>query len=117
MSVKSDKHLRDIRTLSDRVSDAEKPQRKFIKLAILELEKVRRNKEKRKASEQMIHLDKRLAEIEHEQARLIEAVYVVHPAVCGSPMKSPHADKFIPHDSNDDISQESMDQKDFKITY
>jgi uncharacterized protein YhaN len=109
MSVKSNKHLRDIRTLSDRVNDAKKPQRKFIKLAILELEKVRRNKEKRKASEQLTHLDKRLAEIEHEQARLLEAVYVVHPAVCGSPVNAPHAKKFI--------SQDIQDNTNFKITY
>ncbi len=50
MRRKSQKHLQNIKTLSDRVSDAEKPQRKFIKLAILELEKVRRSKEKIKAS-------------------------------------------------------------------
>ncbi|MGD0517273.1 MAG: hypothetical protein ABSA26_07020 [Thermoguttaceae bacterium] len=109
MSVKSNKHLHDIRTLSDRVSDAEKPQRKFIKLAILELEKVRRNKEKRKASEQLLHLDKRLAEIEQEQGRLIEAVYVVHPAVCGSPVNAP---EFISQDK-----QVNQNNTDFKLTY
>jgi hypothetical protein len=112
MSVKSNKHLHDIRTLSDRVSDAEKPQRKFIKLAILELEKVRRNKEKRKASEQLIHLDKRLAEIEHEQARLIEAVYVVHPGHDGPTMNSPHAKEFIGQDERN-----NQNDTDFKLTY
>lgn len=109
MSVKSNKHLRDIRTLSDRVSDANKPQRKFIKLAILELEKVRRNKEKRKASEQLTHLDKRLAEIEHEQARLIETVYVVHQGSCPPGINAPHAKEFI--------SQDIQDNTNFKITY
>ena len=74
MKRKMQNNLQNIKTLSDRVSDAEKPQRKFIKLAILELEKVRRSKEKNKAREQLINLDKRLAEIEAEQARLIEAV-------------------------------------------
>ncbi len=117
MSAKSKKHLHDIRTLSDRVSDAEKPQRKFIKLAILELEKVRRSKEKRRASKQMKNLDKRLAEIENEQVRLIETTHVVHPGACGPPISAPHADKFIPQESRADTSGESDDQTDFKITY
>jgi mannitol-specific phosphotransferase system IIBC component len=117
MRRKSQKTLQNIKTLSDRVSDAEKPQRKYIKLAILELEKVRRSKEKNKAREQMINLDKRLAEIETEQARLMEAVYVVHPGVGSPAIGPPHAKKFIHDDNQDNTSQKIENNTDFKITY
>ncbi len=116
MNVKSNKHLHDIRTLSDRVSNAEKPQRKFTRLAILELEKVRRNKEKRRATEQLMRLEKRLAEIEYEQARLIGAVYKVHPAGCEPAIRAPHADKFT-QKRPADTPQENGNRADFKITY
>jgi hypothetical protein len=117
MSAKLHKRLHDIRTMTDRVTDAEKPQRKFIKLAILELEKVRRSKEKNKARSQMINLDKRLAEIETEQARLIEAVYVVHPGVGTPAISAPHAKKFIPENNQDNTSHNTANNTDFKITY
>jgi hypothetical protein len=48
MRRKSHNNLQNLKTLSDRVSDAEKPQLKYMKLAILELEKVGRSKEKTK---------------------------------------------------------------------
>jgi hypothetical protein len=112
MSAKLHKCLHDIRTMSDRVTDAEKPQRKFIKMAILEMEKVRRSKEKNKARAQMINLDKRLAEIETEQAKLIETVYTVHQ-VDGPPATNAyHANYFISQDK-----QNNQYNTDFKITY
>jgi hypothetical protein len=117
MKRKSQNTLQNIKTLSDRVSDAEKPQRKYIKLAILELEKVRRSKEKNKAREHMTNLDKRLAEIETEQARLIEAVYVVNPGVGTPAIGAPHAKKFIPDNNQDNTSQNIENNTDFKITY
>ena len=117
MRRKSQKNLQNIKTLSDRVSDAEKPQRKYIKLAILELEKVRRSKEKNKAREQLINLDKRLAEIEIEQARLMEAVYVVHPGVGSTAIGPPHAQKFILDDNQDKMPQNVENNTDFQITY
>jgi len=109
MSVKSLKRLHDIRTMSDRVTDAEKPHRKFIKLAILELEKVRRSKEKRSASQHIKNLDKRLAEIEFEQAKLIETVYVVHRGDCPAEINAPHAKKYI--------SEDNQNYSEFNITY
>ena len=109
--------MHDIQKMSDRVSDAEKPQRKFIKLAVLELEKVRRGREKRRASEYMKNLDKRLAEIETEQARLMEAVYVVNPGVGTPAIGAPHAKKFIPDDNQDNTLQNIENNTDFKITY
>ena len=109
MNAKSHKRLHDIRTMSDRVSDAEKPQRKFIKLAILELEKVRRGKEKRCASEHIKNLDKRLAEIEIEQAKLAESVYVVHQGDCPVRINAPHAKR--------SISEDNQNCSEFNMTY
>lgn len=63
--------LLDLRTLSGRVSDAEKPQRRYLRLAVLELEKVRRVKEKHRAAGRIGELDRRLADIETEQALLL----------------------------------------------
>ncbi len=117
MRRKSQKNLQNIKTLSDRVSDAEKPQRKYIKLAILELEKVRRSKEINKAREQMINLDKRLAEIETEQARLMEAIYVVNPGVGAPAIGPPHAKKFILDDNREITPQNIENNTDFQITY
>jgi hypothetical protein len=105
----SHKHLQKIKTLSDRVSDVERPQRKFIKLAILELEKVRRGKEKHSASQHVKDLDKRLAEIQIEQSKLMEAVYVVHQGDCRTNMNAPHAKQFI--------SEDKPNNSDFNITY
>ncbi|MGD0383732.1 MAG: hypothetical protein ABSA77_09435 [Thermoguttaceae bacterium] len=119
MSAKSRKRMHDIRTMSDRVSDAEKPQRKYIKLAILELEKVRRSKEKRSASEKIKNLDERLVEIEIEQARLIETVYVMHKGEEGPAVNAPHSKKFISQDNQNNQNNTDMNQynTDFKITY
>ena len=117
MRRKLQKNLQNIKTLSDRVSDAEKPQRKYIKLAILELEKVRRSKEKNKAREQLINLEKRLVEIESEQARLMEAVYVVNPGVGSPAIGPPHAKKFILDDNQDKTPQNIENNTDFQITY
>ncbi len=64
-----------------------------------------------------MNLDKRLAEIETEQARLIEAVYVVHPGVGTSAMSSPHAKKFIPEINQDNTSQNIENDTNFNITY
>jgi len=41
--------LQDIHTMSERISEADNPQRKYLALAMLELEKARRNKEKQSA--------------------------------------------------------------------
>jgi hypothetical protein len=117
MKRKIQNTLQNIKTLSDRVSDAEKPQRKYIRLAILELEKVRRSKEKNKAREHMTNLDKRLEEIESEQARLIEAVYVVNPGEGAPAIGPPHAKKFILDHKQDKTPQNIENNTDFQITY
>jgi hypothetical protein len=57
--------------MSGRVSEAEKSQRRYLRLAVLELEKVRRVKEKDRSSQRISELDQRLADIATEQALLL----------------------------------------------
>ena len=73
MKSRPSKGLQDIRTISERTSDAENPQRKYLTLAMLELEKARRNKEKQSASQRVDNIDRRVAEIEQQQAGLLAA--------------------------------------------
>jgi hypothetical protein len=65
--------LQDIRTMSERISDAENPQRKYLALAMLELEKARRNKEKSSSSQRVASINQRLADITAEQTELLAA--------------------------------------------
>ena len=65
--------LQDIRTMSERISDADNPQRKYLALAMLELERARRNKEKQSASQRVASIDQRLADITAEQTELLAA--------------------------------------------
>jgi len=71
MNTKPRRSLLDVRTLSGRVSDAEKPQRRYLRLAVLELEKVRRVKEKERAAGRIGDIDQRLTDIQSEQALLL----------------------------------------------
>ncbi len=71
MTAKTHKSLQDLRTLSGQITEAEEPQRRHARLAILELEKVRRNKELDRAMRQVQHLDRRLNEIMREQEQLL----------------------------------------------
>ncbi len=65
--------LQDIRTMSERICEADNPQRKYLALAMLELERARRNKEKQSASQRVASIDQRLADITAEQADLLAA--------------------------------------------
>lgn len=65
--------LQDIRTMSERISDADNPQRKYLQLAMLGLEKARRNKEKSSANQRVANIDQRLTEIAAEQKELLAA--------------------------------------------
>ena len=59
--------------MSERISDADNPQRKYLALAMLELEKARRCKEKLSANQRVANIDQRLADIEAEQTGLLAA--------------------------------------------
>jgi hypothetical protein len=65
--------VQDIRTMTERISDADNPQRKYLTLAMLELERARRNKEKQSASQRVRNIDQRLADISAEQTELLAA--------------------------------------------
>jgi hypothetical protein len=73
MKSKPSKGLQDIRTMSERTSDADNPQRKYLTLAMLELEKARRNQEKQNASQRVENIERRVAEIEQQQVGLLAA--------------------------------------------
>ena len=65
--------LQEIRTMSGRITDEDNPQRKYLTLAMLALEKARRGKEKQSANQRAANIDQRLAEITVEQAELLAA--------------------------------------------
>ena len=66
------KGLQDIRSMSDLVTETSNPQRKFLKLAILAMEKARRGKERASAKHRIENIDGRLAEIEAETKDLLQ---------------------------------------------
>ena len=61
----------NIRTGTDRASAVPNPGHKFLTLAMLELERLRRGKEKESADERSRNIAARLREIEQEEARLL----------------------------------------------
>jgi hypothetical protein len=66
--------LRDIRTHSGRVDETTLPSRAYLKISCLEMEKVRRGKERSSARQRMAGIDARLKEIEAEKAALLQAL-------------------------------------------
>lgn len=72
MRSKPRRSLQDIRSMTDLVSETKNPQRKYLKLAVLEMEKTRRGKEAKSARDRMEDIRSRTVEIETEQADLLE---------------------------------------------
>ena len=66
--------LSDIRTMSDMLTETSNPQRKFLKLAMLSMEKVRRGNERESARCRIEDIDARTAEIEAESENLMQLV-------------------------------------------
>jgi len=66
--------LQDIRTLSGRVDQTSLPYKAYMKVASLEMEKVRRGKERESASFRVKNIDARVEEIEDEKAALLQAL-------------------------------------------
>lgn len=76
MSVPSSarrKGLSNIRTMSDSITETSEPQRKFLKLAVLSMEKVRRGKERETAQTRIGDIDRRAAEIDAERRELLRS--------------------------------------------
>ena len=74
MRSKPRRSVQDIRTMTELASETKNPQRKFMKLAVLEMEKSRRGQEAQSAQERIDDIDNRLVEIEAEQSDLLEMV-------------------------------------------
>lgn len=72
ISTKSIRRLQDIRTLEGWVDLANQPYRAFMKITCLEMEKVRRGKERESALNRVNNIDERLREIELERANLMK---------------------------------------------
>jgi len=66
--------LTDIRTLSGSVDQAAIPYRAYMKISCLEMEKLRRGKERESAEHRMKNIDARFQEIEAEKAALLQAL-------------------------------------------
>jgi hypothetical protein len=66
--------LRDLRTLSGRVDAGSIPYRGYMKIACLEMERTRREKEKDSAIHRIRSIDARFQDIEAEKHRLLSAL-------------------------------------------
>ena len=68
------KGLTSIRTLSGRVDQVSLPYRSYMQITCLEMEKARRDMERRSASQRITLIDARLDEIEKAKQDLLRAV-------------------------------------------
>lgn len=68
------KGLRDLRTLAGRTDQLALPYRAYMQITCLEMERVRRNQERRSASQRIAIIDARLKEAEAEKAALLQSV-------------------------------------------
>ena len=86
------KGLQDVPTRSSLTSEAENPQRRFLRVASLELRKALCQKVRDVARARAAEMDRKIAELELEESRLLAAAAVSHqkqpPAVAASPVAS-----------------------------
>jgi hypothetical protein len=68
------KGLNNIRTLSGRVDQVSLPYRSYMQITCLEMEKARRNMERKSASQRIALIDARLGQIEQAKQELLQAV-------------------------------------------
>ena len=68
------KGLNNIRTLSGRVDQVSLPYRGYMQITCLEMEKARRNMERKSASQRIALIDARLDQIEKAKQDLLQAV-------------------------------------------
>ena len=74
ISKRNIRGLQDIPTLSGRVDQTSLPYKAYMKVACLEMEKVRRGKERESASFRIKNIDARVEEIGDEKAALLQAL-------------------------------------------
>ena len=70
----SSRGLKNIRTLSGRVDPSALSYRGYMRITCLEMEKVRRNAERRSAAQRIEKIDARVREIDKEKKELLEAI-------------------------------------------
>lgn len=68
------KGLNNIRTLSGRVDQVSLPYRSYMQITCLEMEKARRNMERKSASQRIALIDARLDQIERAKQEMLQAV-------------------------------------------
>lgn len=68
------KSMRDIKTLSGRVDRIANPYMAYMQITCLEMEKLRKGREKESALKRLQDLDARLDDIEREKAALLHAL-------------------------------------------
>lgn len=68
------KGLNNIRTLSGRVDQLSLPYRSYMQITCLEMERARRDMERKSASRRIALIDARVAEIEKSKQELLQAV-------------------------------------------
>jgi hypothetical protein len=69
-----DRGLNQIRTLSGRADQLSLPYRSYMQISCLEMERARRNTERRSASQRIALIDTRIEEIEKSKQELLQAV-------------------------------------------
>ena len=68
------KGLNQLRTLSGRVDQLSLPYRSYMQITCLEMERARRNMERKSASQRVASIDARIQEIEKSKLELLQAV-------------------------------------------
>ena len=66
--------LNQIRTLSGRTDQLSVPYRSYMQISCLEMERARRNKERKAASQRIALIDTRIGEIDKAKQELLQAV-------------------------------------------
>jgi ppGpp synthetase/RelA/SpoT-type nucleotidyltranferase len=82
------KGLNQIRTLSGRTDQLSVPYRSYMQISCLEMERARRNMERKSASQRIEFLDARIKEIEKSKQELLQAVAALSEKV---PVRQPES--------------------------
>jgi hypothetical protein len=80
MKTKPRRGLQDMPTHSSLTSEAENPQRRFLRVATLELRKSLCKKMRDVARTRVAEMERKIAELELEESRLLAGAQVAHPA-------------------------------------
>lgn len=78
------KGINNIRTLSGRVDQRSLPYRSYMQITCLEMEKARRNMERKSASQRIALIDARLDQIEQAKQEMLQALAASGQAVTAS---------------------------------